>query len=77
MTYIILHHWYYLTICVFFIPAIAQLAQVYNVSFISIRVISNNITNNGVYDLTVTTACQQFVESVCRQYIEVNVPIKK
>lgn len=50
------------------ITAIAQLAAIYEIPFISIRICSNNITNNGVYDLNVAIACQNFAELVAKQY---------
>mmetsp|Transcript_6554 Transcript_6554/g.12579 ORF Transcript_6554/g.12579 Transcript_6554/m.12579 type:complete len:268 (+) Transcript_6554:57-860(+) len=41
--------------------AIAQICDLSDVPFISIRAISNNITNNGVYNLCAAEACQRFV----------------
>ena len=51
-----------------FCSAIAQIAALFNVPYISIRVISNNITNDSVYDLKVADTCQEFVKLVSERY---------
>lgn len=47
----------------------AQIAHAYQVPFLGIRILSNNITNHGHYDPTTAKACQQFVETVVNAYI--------
>jgi adenosylhomocysteine nucleosidase len=49
--------------------AAAQVAEMSRVPFLGIRVVSNNITNGGLYDGQSATACQQFVLEVVRAYI--------
>ena len=49
--------------------AAAQVAGMSRVPFLGIRVLSNNITNGGVYDSQSAAACQQFVLEVVRAYI--------
>jgi adenosylhomocysteine nucleosidase len=49
--------------------AAAQVAGMSGVPFLGIRVVSNNITNGGVYDSQSAAACQQFVLEVVRAYI--------
>lgn len=49
--------------------AAAQVAGMSGVPFLGIRVLSNNITNGGVYDSQSAAACQQFVLEVVRAYI--------
>lgn len=48
----------------------AQIASLYRIPFLGIRVLSNNITNGGAYQPTTGEACQEFVELVVRQYIK-------
>ena len=50
--------------------AAAQVAEMSKVPFLGIRVVSNNITNDGLYDSQSAAACQQFVLEVVRAYIE-------
>ena len=50
--------------------AAAQIALAYNVPFLGIRVLSNNITNGGHYDPTTSVSCQQFVKDVVLQFIK-------
>ena len=50
--------------------AAAQIALAYDVPFLGIRVLSNNITNGGHYDPTTSVSCQQFVKVVVLQFIE-------
>jgi len=47
----------------------AQIAGAFHVPFLGIRVVSNNITNNGAYDNGTAAACQRYVLDVVRQYI--------
>lgn len=49
--------------------AAAQVAGMNRVPFLGIRVLSNNITNGGLYDGQSATACQQFVLEVVGAYI--------
>lgn len=48
--------------------AAAQVAGMNQVPFLGIRVLSNNITNGGVYDGGSAAACQRFVLEVVRAY---------
>jgi adenosylhomocysteine nucleosidase len=52
----------------------AQVAGAYRVPFLGIRVLSNNITNEGGYDSRTAAACQQYVLDVVRQYIRTSLP---
>ncbi len=47
----------------------AQIAGFFNVPFLGIRVLSNNITNGGKYDGTTALACQEYVFEVVKAYI--------
>lgn len=47
----------------------AQVAGMSQVPFIGIRVLSNNITNDGVYNGASAAACQQYVLEVVKAYI--------
>ncbi|MFN7913953.1 MAG: 5'-methylthioadenosine/S-adenosylhomocysteine nucleosidase [Vicinamibacterales bacterium] len=47
----------------------AQVAGMSQVPFIGIRVLSNNITNDGLYDGASAAACQQYVLEVVKAYI--------
>jgi adenosylhomocysteine nucleosidase len=49
----------------------AQIAGLFNIPFLGIRVVSNNITNGETYDTKVGEACQDFVRDVVRAYIRV------
>ena len=49
--------------------SVAQIASQFNVPFIGIRVVSNNITNGGKYDAGTGEACQDFVLEVAEQYM--------
>ena len=49
--------------------AAAQVAGMSQVPFLGIRVLSNNITNGGVYDSQSAAACQQYVLEVVRAYL--------
>jgi adenosylhomocysteine nucleosidase len=45
--------------------AAAQIAQMCSIPFISIRIISNNIMNDEIYDVSVVNKCQDYVLQVC------------
>lgn len=47
----------------------AQVAGMSTVPFLGIRVLSNNITNQGAYNGASAQACQQYVLEVVREYI--------
>jgi adenosylhomocysteine nucleosidase len=47
----------------------AQIAGLFQIPFLGIRVVSNNITNGGTYDATTGEACQEFVYEVMKRYI--------
>ena len=47
----------------------AQIAALFGVPFLGIRVLSNNITNGGKYDPRSAEACQDYVVDVVRAYI--------
>lgn len=47
----------------------AQVASLYHVPFIGIRVLSNNLTNNDGYNPNTGTACQDFVLDVAKTYL--------
>ncbi|MDO6567635.1 5'-methylthioadenosine/S-adenosylhomocysteine nucleosidase [Alteromonas sp. 1_MG-2023] len=49
--------------------AAAQMAHAYGVPFLGIRILSNNITNNGEYNPNTAEACQVFVKAVVEAYI--------
>lgn len=49
--------------------AAAKIAEAYKVPFLGIRVLSNNLTNNGKYDPTTAKDCQEFVKEVVLEYI--------
>jgi adenosylhomocysteine nucleosidase len=51
--------------------ASAQIAGLFKIPFLGIRVVSNNITNGETYDTKVGEACQDFVRDVVRAYIRV------
>lgn len=48
----------------------AQIAHIYGIPFLGIRVLSNNLTNGGHYDPSTATDCQAFVKQVTEQYIK-------
>lgn len=48
----------------------AQIAHAYQTPFLGIRILSNNITNQGHYDPQTARACQQFVQTVVTAYIQ-------
>jgi adenosylhomocysteine nucleosidase len=47
----------------------AQIAGLFQVPFLGIRVVSNNITNGGTYDAKTGEACQEYVYEVVKGYI--------
>jgi adenosylhomocysteine nucleosidase len=47
----------------------AQIAGLFEIPFLGIRVVSNNITNGGTYDGTTGEACQDYVYNVVKSYI--------
>jgi adenosylhomocysteine nucleosidase len=47
----------------------AQIAGIFQIPFLGIRVVSNNITNDGAYDVNTAAACQDYVYEVVRVYI--------
>jgi adenosylhomocysteine nucleosidase len=49
--------------------AAAQIAGLFNIPFLGIRVLSNNITNAGAYDAQTAIACQEYVADVAKRYI--------
>jgi adenosylhomocysteine nucleosidase len=51
----------------------AQIASLFSVPFLGIRVVSNNITNGGAYDPRTGEACEDYVYQVLRAYIAATV----
>ena len=47
----------------------AQIAGLFQIPFLGIRVVSNNITNGGTYDAATGEACQEYVYDVVRGYV--------
>jgi adenosylhomocysteine nucleosidase len=47
----------------------AQIAGLFQIPFLGIRVLSNNITNGGTYDSRTGEACQDYVHDVVKAYI--------
>jgi adenosylhomocysteine nucleosidase len=47
----------------------AQIAGFFQIPFLGIRVLSNNITNGGTYDAKTGEACQEYVVEVVKTYI--------
>jgi len=47
----------------------AQIAALFHIPFLGIRVVSNNITNGGAYDTRTGEACQEYVFNVVKDYI--------
>ena len=48
----------------------AQIADLFRIPFLGIRVLSNNITNDGAYDGKTGEACQEYVYEVVKAYIK-------
>jgi adenosylhomocysteine nucleosidase len=51
----------------------AQIASLFNVPFLGIRVVSDNITNGGAYDPRTGEACEDYVYLVVKAYIAATV----
>jgi adenosylhomocysteine nucleosidase len=49
--------------------SVAQIAGMFQIPFLGIRIVSNNITNGEPYDPTVGEACQDYVLDVVKAYI--------
>src|SRR5262249_49665512 len=49
--------------------AAAQIAGLFRVPVLGIRIISNNVTNGGTYDGKTGEACQEYVYAVVQRYI--------
>jgi adenosylhomocysteine nucleosidase len=47
----------------------AQIASLFNVPFLGIRIVSDNITNGGAYDPRTSEACEDFVYQVVRAFV--------
>jgi len=47
----------------------AQIAGLFQIPFLGIRVVSNNITNGSTYDAATGEACQEYVYDVVRGYV--------
>ena len=47
----------------------AQIASLFNVPFLGVRVLSNNATNGGAHDPKTGEACQDFVHRVVKAYV--------
>ncbi len=47
----------------------AQIAGLFGIPFLGVRIVSNNITNGGAYDPKSGEACQAFVYEVLRAYL--------
>jgi adenosylhomocysteine nucleosidase len=47
----------------------AQIAGLFQIPFLGIRVVSNNITNGSAYDAGTGEACQEYVHEVVKAYI--------
>ena len=47
----------------------AQIAGLFDIPFLGIRVVSNNITNGGSYDPSTGVACQEYVLDVVKAYV--------
>jgi adenosylhomocysteine nucleosidase len=48
----------------------AQIAASFQIPFLGIRVLSNNITTGEAYDRGAGDACQDFVRAVVRAYVK-------
>jgi adenosylhomocysteine nucleosidase len=47
----------------------AQITDIVRIPFLGIRVLSNNITNGGTYDIKTGEACQEYVYEVVKAYV--------
>ena len=52
------------------IVSAAQIADLFHIPFLGIRVVSNNITNDGAYDGKTAAACQEYVSEVVKAYVK-------
>lgn len=64
-----MHHTYGTSVEEMETAAAAQVALASGVPFLGIRVLSNNITNDGVYSAASAAACQRFVLDVVREFL--------
>ena len=48
----------------------AQIAGLFQIPFLGIRVVSNNIMNGEAYDTRTGEACQDYVYDVVKAYVE-------
>ena len=55
----------------------AQIAGLFGIPFLGIRVLSNNITNDGKYDPRTGEACQDYVQEVVKAYIGERLKVSK
>jgi adenosylhomocysteine nucleosidase len=53
----------------------AQIASLFNIPFLGIRVVSDNIMNGGAYDPRTSDACEDYVYQVVKAYI--GAPVKR
>ncbi len=49
--------------------SVAQIADAYDVAFLGVRILSNNITNGGTYNAGTAAANQDYVYEVVKEYI--------
>ena len=49
--------------------ASAQIAGSFQIPFLGVRVVSNNITNGEAYDTRTGEACQDYVSGVVKAYV--------
>nr|WP_322900104.1 hypothetical protein [Acinetobacter sp. BIGb0102] len=56
--------------------SVAQIAHQFEVPFLGIRILSNNITNNGAYDPATGEACQEYTLDVAEQYMKAKAAAK-
>ena len=49
--------------------AAAQIARLYGIPFLGIRIVTANVTNGGAYDPATAAACQDFTIRVVRAYV--------
>lgn len=56
--------------------SVAQIAHQFEVPFLGIRILSNNITNNGAYNPATGEACQDYALDVAEQYMKVKAEVK-
>lgn len=56
--------------------SVAQIAHQFEVPFLGIRILSNNITNNGAYNPATGEACQDYALEVAEQYMKAKAETK-